>query len=71
MCCFPEKQRRVYATAGFTLQFLDALLRLARLLRTGSCLFRLCQGNGRPLAPFGEAPLRRLVNEALEQAYPD
>jgi protein-disulfide isomerase len=27
--------------------------------------------NGRPLAPFGEAPLRRLVNEALEQAYPD
>jgi protein-disulfide isomerase len=27
--------------------------------------------NGRPLAPFGEAPLRRLVNEALKQAYPD
>lgn len=27
--------------------------------------------NGRPLAPFGEAPLRRLVDEALERAYGD
>ena len=25
--------------------------------------------NGRPLAPFGEAPLRQLVNDAIEEAY--
>ena len=27
--------------------------------------------NGRPLAPFGEAPLRQLVNDAIAEAYGD